>query len=80
MQGDSHALRGELCADWQERVHLSAAAQIGGVLESVNASPVIIEDDVLVGGNTGVYEGTGGAEARAVLAAGTVLTRGTPVY
>ncbi len=62
-----------------KRVHLSAAAQIGGVLEPVNASPVIIEDDVLVGGNTGVYEGTV-VRRRAVLAAGTVLTRGTPVY
>jgi 2,3,4,5-tetrahydropyridine-2-carboxylate N-succinyltransferase len=60
-------------------VHLSAAAQIGGVLEPVNASPVIIEDDVLVGGNTGVYEGTI-VRKRAVLAAGTILTRGTPVY
>jgi 2,3,4,5-tetrahydropyridine-2-carboxylate N-succinyltransferase len=60
-------------------VHLSAAAQIGGVLEPVNASPVIIEDDVLIGGNTGVYEGTV-VRSKAVLAAGTVLTRGTPVY
>ena len=58
-----------------KRVHLSAAAQIGGVLEPVNASPVIIEDDVLVGGNTGVYEGTI-VRRRAVLAAGTILTRG----
>src|SRR6202034_1126064 len=55
------------------------AAQIGGVLEPVNATPVIIEDDVLVGGNTGVYEGTL-VRRRAVLAAGTILTRGTPVY
>ena len=75
---DSHALVGS-CAQIGKRVHLSAAAQIGGVLEPVNASPVIIEDDVLVGGNTGVYEGTI-VRARAVLAAGTVLTRGTPVY
>ena len=60
-------------------MHLSAAAQIGGVLEPVNASPVIIEDDVLVGGNTGVYEGTI-VRAKAVLAAGVVLTRGTPVF
>jgi 2,3,4,5-tetrahydropyridine-2-carboxylate N-succinyltransferase len=75
---DSHALVGS-CAQIGKRVHLSAAAQIGGVLEPVNASPVIIEDDVLVGGNTGVYEGTV-VRARAVLAAGTVLTRGTPVY
>jgi 2,3,4,5-tetrahydropyridine-2-carboxylate N-succinyltransferase len=75
---DSHALVGS-CAQIGKRVHLSAAAQIGGVLEPVNASPVIIEDDVLVGGNTGVYEGTV-VRRRAVLAAGTVLTRGTPVY
>ncbi len=75
---DSHALVGS-CAQIGKRVHLSAAAQIGGVLEPVNASPVIIEDDVLVGGNTGVYEGTIVRE-KAVLAAGVVLTRGTPVY
>src|SRR6202521_5653012 len=75
---DSHALVGS-CAQIGKRVHLSAAAQIGGVLEPVNASPVIIEDDVLVGGNTGVYEGTV-VRKRAVLAAGTILTRGTPVY
>jgi 2,3,4,5-tetrahydropyridine-2-carboxylate N-succinyltransferase len=75
---DSHALVGS-CAQIGKRVHLSAAAQIGGVLEPVNASPVIIEDDVLVGGNTGVYEGTI-VRRKAVLAAGTVLTRGTPVY
>jgi 2,3,4,5-tetrahydropyridine-2-carboxylate N-succinyltransferase len=75
---DSHALVGS-CAQIGKRVHLSAAAQIGGVLEPVNASPVIIEDDVLVGGNTGVYEGTI-VRKRAVLAAGTILTRGTPVY
>jgi len=75
---DSHALVGS-CAQIGKRVHLSAAAQIGGVLEPVNASPVIIEDDVLVGGNTGVYEGTI-VRKKAVLAAGTVLTRGTPVY
>ncbi|HTF43193.1 MAG TPA: 2,3,4,5-tetrahydropyridine-2,6-dicarboxylate N-succinyltransferase [Terriglobales bacterium] len=75
---DSHALVGS-CAQIGKRVHLSAAAQIGGVLEPVNASPVIIEDDVLVGGNTGVYEGTV-VRKGAVLAAGTVLTRGTPVY
>jgi 2,3,4,5-tetrahydropyridine-2-carboxylate N-succinyltransferase len=60
-------------------VHLSAAAQVGGVLEPVNAVPVVIEDDVVVGGNCGVYEGTV-VRARAVLAAGTVLTRATPVY
>ncbi len=75
---DSHALVGS-CAQIGKRVHLSAAAQIGGVLEPVNASPVIIEDDVLVGGNTGVYEGTI-VRRSAVLAAGTILTRGTPVY
>jgi 2,3,4,5-tetrahydropyridine-2-carboxylate N-succinyltransferase len=75
---DSHALVGS-CAQVGRRVHLSAAAQIGGVLEPVNASPVIIEDDCLIGGNTGVYEGTV-VRRRAVLAAGTVLTRGTPVY
>ncbi|HKS94590.1 MAG TPA: 2,3,4,5-tetrahydropyridine-2,6-dicarboxylate N-succinyltransferase [Terriglobia bacterium] len=75
---DSHALVGS-CAQIGKRVHLSAAAQIGGVLEPVGALPVIIEDDVLVGGNCGVYEGaivgTG-----AVLAAGTILTGSTPVY
>jgi 2,3,4,5-tetrahydropyridine-2,6-dicarboxylate N-succinyltransferase len=75
---DSHALVGS-CAQIGKRVHLSAGAQIGGVLEPVNASPVIIEDDVLIGGNTGVYEGTL-VRRSAVLAAGTILTRGTPVY
>jgi 2,3,4,5-tetrahydropyridine-2-carboxylate N-succinyltransferase len=75
---DSHALVGS-CAQIGSRCHVSAAAQIGGVLEPVNASPVIIEDDVIVGGNCGVYEGTV-VRARAVLAAGVVLTRGTPVY
>ena len=75
---DSHALVGS-CAQVGKRVHLSAAAQIGGVLEPVNASPVILEDDVLVGGNCGVYEGTV-VRRGAVLAAGTTLTRGTPVY
>ena len=75
---DSHALVGS-CAQVGRRVHLSAAAQIGGVLEPVNASPVIIEDDVLVGGNCGVYEGTQ-VRARAVLGAGTILTRSTPLY
>jgi 2,3,4,5-tetrahydropyridine-2-carboxylate N-succinyltransferase len=75
---DSHALVGS-CAQIGKRVHLSAAAQIGGVLEPVNATPVIIEDDALVGGNTGVYEGTI-VRKRVVIAAGTVLTRGTPVY
>jgi 2,3,4,5-tetrahydropyridine-2,6-dicarboxylate N-succinyltransferase len=75
---DSHALVGS-CAQVGKRVHISAAAQIGGVLEPVNAAPVVIEDDVLVGGNCGVYEGTI-VRARAVLAAGVVLTRGTPVF
>jgi 2,3,4,5-tetrahydropyridine-2-carboxylate N-succinyltransferase len=75
---DSHALVGS-CAQIGKRVHLSAAAQIGGVLEPVNAAPVIIEDDALIGGNTGVYEGTI-VRAGAVVGAGTVLTRGTPVY
>jgi len=75
---DSHALVGS-CAQIGKRVHLSAAAQIGGVLEPVNASPVVIEDDVLVGGNCGVYEGAI-VRKGAVLAAGTILTRGTPVF
>ena len=75
---DSHALVGS-CAQIGKRVHLSAAAQIGGVLEPVNASPVVIEDDALVGGNCGVYEGTV-VRRGAVLAAGTILTRGTPVF
>jgi 2,3,4,5-tetrahydropyridine-2-carboxylate N-succinyltransferase len=75
---DSHALVGS-CAQVGKRVHLSAAAQIGGVLEPINAAPVIIEDDVLVGGNCGVYEGTL-VRTRAVLGAGTVLTRSTPLY
>jgi 2,3,4,5-tetrahydropyridine-2-carboxylate N-succinyltransferase len=75
---DSHALVGS-CAQIGKRVHLSAAAQVGGVLEPVNAAPVVIEDDVLVGGNCGIYEGTR-VGARAVLGAGTVLTRSTPLY
>jgi 2,3,4,5-tetrahydropyridine-2,6-dicarboxylate N-succinyltransferase len=75
---DSHALVGS-CAQIGKRVHLSAAAQIGGVLEPVNATPVIVEDDVLVGGNCGVYEGTLVREG-AVLGAGTILTRSTPLY
>ena len=75
---DSHALVGS-CAQIGKRVHLSAAAQIGGVLEPVNAAPVIIEDDVLVGGNCGVYEGTQ-VGAQSVLGAGTILTRSTPLY
>lgn len=75
---DSHALVGS-CAQIGERVHLSAAAQIGGVLEPVNASPVVVENDVIVGGNCGIYEGTVVRE-RAVIGAGVVLTRGTPVF
>ncbi len=75
---DSHALVGS-CAQLGKRVHLSAAAQVGGVLEPINAAPVIIEDDVLVGGNCGIYEGTL-VKARAVLGAGTILTRSTPLY
>ena len=75
---DSHALVGS-CAQIGKRVHLSAAAQIGGVLEPVNATPVVIEDDVLVGGNTGVYEGTIVRE-KVVLASGVILTRSTPVF
>lgn len=75
---DSHALVGS-CAQIGKRVHLSAAAQVGGVLEPMNAAPVIIEDDVLVGGNCGIYEGTLVRE-RAVLGAGTILTRSTPLY
>jgi 2,3,4,5-tetrahydropyridine-2-carboxylate N-succinyltransferase len=75
---DSHALVGS-CAQVGKRVHLSAAAQIGGVLEPVNAAPVIIEDDVLVGGNCGIYEGTR-VGASAVLGAGVLLTRSTPIH
>jgi 2,3,4,5-tetrahydropyridine-2-carboxylate N-succinyltransferase len=75
---DSHALVGS-CAQVGARVHVSAAAQIGGVIEPVGAMPVIIEDDVLIGGNTGIYEGAI-VKARAVIAAGTVLTGSTPVY
>jgi len=75
---DSHALIGS-CAQVGARVHVSAAAQIGGVIEPVGALPVIIEDEVLVGGNTGIYEGAV-IRRRAVIAAGTVLTGSTPVY
>jgi len=75
---DSHALVGS-CAQIGKRVHLSAAAQVGGVLEPINAAPVVIEDDALVGGNCGVYEGTL-VRAGAVLGAGTILTRSTPLY
>jgi 2,3,4,5-tetrahydropyridine-2-carboxylate N-succinyltransferase len=75
---DSHALVGT-CAQIGRRVHVSAAAQIGGVLEPVGASPVIIEDDVMVGGNCGVYEGTV-VRTRAVLAAGVTLTASSRLY
>ena len=75
---DSHALVGS-CAQVGRRVHVSAAAQIGGVLEPVGALPVIVEDDVLVGGNCGIYEGAV-VKRRAVLAAGTIITGSTPVY
>ena len=75
---DSHALVGS-CAQIGKRVHLSAAAQIGGVIEPVGAMPVIVEDDVLVGGNCGVYEGAV-VRRRAVLASGTILTGSTPIY
>jgi 2,3,4,5-tetrahydropyridine-2-carboxylate N-succinyltransferase len=75
---DSHALVGS-CAQVGRRVHLSAGAQIGGVIEPVGAMPVIVEDDVLVGGNTGIYEGAV-IKARAVIAAGVILTGSTPIY
>ncbi|MCI0417705.1 MAG: 2,3,4,5-tetrahydropyridine-2,6-dicarboxylate N-succinyltransferase [Acidobacteria bacterium] len=75
---DSHALVGS-CAQIGKRVHLSAGSQIGGVLEPVGAMPVIIEDDVLIGGNCGIYEGTI-VETRAVVGAGTIITGSTPVY
>jgi 2,3,4,5-tetrahydropyridine-2-carboxylate N-succinyltransferase len=75
---DSHALVGS-CAQIGRRVHVSAAAQIGGVLEPVGALPVIVEDDVLVGGNCGIYEGAV-VKRRAVLASGTILTASTPIY
>lgn len=75
---DSHALVGS-CAQVGRNCHVSAAAQIGGVLEPVGALPVIIEDDVLIGGNCGIYEGTV-VKRRAVLGTGTILNRSTPVY
>ncbi|HEY4221507.1 MAG TPA: 2,3,4,5-tetrahydropyridine-2,6-dicarboxylate N-succinyltransferase [Myxococcota bacterium] len=75
---DSHALVGS-CAQIGKRVHLSAAAQVGGVLEPVGAVPVVVEDDAFVGGNVGLYEGTL-VRTRAVLAAGVILTRSTKVY
>ncbi len=75
---DSHALVGS-CAQVGKRVHLSAAAQVGGVLEPIGAMPVIIEDDVFVGGNCGIFEGTI-VKQRAVIAAGVIMTGSTPVY
>jgi 2,3,4,5-tetrahydropyridine-2-carboxylate N-succinyltransferase len=75
---DSHALVGS-CAQIGHRCHVSAGAQIGGVLEPVGAVPVIVEDDALVGGNTGLYEGAV-VKRRAVIGAGTVLTGSTPIY
>ncbi|MFM2124521.1 MAG: hypothetical protein RL328_972 [Acidobacteriota bacterium] len=75
---DSHALVGS-CAQVGKNCHISAAAQIGGVLEPVGAMPVIIEDEVMMGGNTGVYEGTI-VKTKAVLGSGVILTRSTPVY
>jgi 2,3,4,5-tetrahydropyridine-2-carboxylate N-succinyltransferase len=75
---DSHALVGS-CAQIGKRVHLSAGSQIGGVLEPVGAMPVIIEDDVLIGGNCGIYEGAI-IETRAVIGAGTIITGSTPIY
>jgi len=75
---DSHALVGS-CAQVGKNCHISAASQIGGVLEPVGAIPVVIEDDVLIGGNCGVYEGTI-VKRRAVLGTGTILNRSTPVY
>jgi 2,3,4,5-tetrahydropyridine-2-carboxylate N-succinyltransferase len=75
---DSHALIGS-CAQVGKRVHVSAAAQIGGVLEPIGSMPVVIEDDVFIGGNSGVYEGTI-VKRRAVIGAGVILTGSTPVY
>ena len=75
---DSHALVGS-CAQVGKRVHISASAQIGGVIEPVGQLPVVVEDDVLLGGNTGIYEGAI-VRRRAVIAAGTILTGSTPVY
>ena len=75
---DSHALVGS-CAQIGKRVHLSAAAQIGGVLEPPGALPIIVEDEAFVGGNCGVYEGVL-VQSRAVLAPGVILTGGTAVY
>ena len=75
---DSHALVGS-CAQVGKNCHISAASQIGGVLEPVGAMPVVVEDEVLVGGNCGIYEGTV-VKRRAVLGTGTILNRSTPVY
>jgi 2,3,4,5-tetrahydropyridine-2-carboxylate N-succinyltransferase len=75
---DSHALVGS-CAQLGKNIHLSAAAQIGGVLEPINSIPVIIEDDVMIGGNAGIYEGTI-VSRRAVIGAGCIITGSTPVY
>jgi 2,3,4,5-tetrahydropyridine-2-carboxylate N-succinyltransferase len=75
---DSHALVGS-CAQLGKHIHLSAAAQIGGVLEPINSVPVIVEDDVMIGGNAGIYEGTI-VKRRAVIGAGCVITGSTPVY
>ncbi|HEX6084874.1 MAG TPA: 2,3,4,5-tetrahydropyridine-2,6-dicarboxylate N-succinyltransferase [Thermoanaerobaculia bacterium] len=75
---DSHALVGS-CAQIGKRVHLSAAAQIGGVLEPIGNLPVVIEDDVVVGGNAGIYEGTV-VRGRAVIGAGVIITASTPIY
>jgi 2,3,4,5-tetrahydropyridine-2-carboxylate N-succinyltransferase len=75
---DSHALVGS-CAQIGKKCHISAASQIGGVLEPVGALPVIVEDEVLVGGNSGIYEGTV-VKRRAVVGTGTILNRSTPVY
>ncbi len=75
---DSHALVGS-CAQIGKRVHLSAAAQIGGVLEPIGANPVIIEDDVFIGGNTGIYEGVI-VKKESIIAPGVIITKGTPVF
>jgi len=75
---DSHALVGS-CAQLGKKIHLSAAAQIGGVLEPINSVPVIIEDEVMIGGNSGLYEGTI-VQRRAVIGAGCIITGSTPVY
>jgi len=75
---DSHALVGS-CAQVGKHVHLSASAQLGGVLEPIGALPVIVEDDCMIGGNTGIYEGTQIGKG-AVIGAGVILTKSTPVY